>query len=107
MKLKREFVNDEFSLYGLISADYMLGTADPESVHARLPRFGSLDFLLRVTKFFSGLKRLRDEAMNKFTPHSPVCLFSSGRNTRLSEATPSGYGAGSHPSGCRRRRGIT
>ena len=26
MKLKREFVNHEFSLYGLISADYMLGT---------------------------------------------------------------------------------
>ena len=107
MKLKREFVKPDFRLHGLITADFMLGTADPESVHARLPRFGSLEFLLRVTKFCSGLERLRDEALKKFAPYSPVCLFPSGRNSRLSEPTPSGYGAGSHPLGSRRGRGIT
>ena len=36
MKLKREFVKPDFRLHGLITADYMLGTADPESVHAQL-----------------------------------------------------------------------
>ena len=35
MKLKREFVNHEFSLYGLISADYMLGT-ETETKFVRL-----------------------------------------------------------------------